>query len=98
MLPDAYNREFVDEFPEDQEASDDETDQVECNTASSTVYTNAINDSDPDSNHQLQEEKEDNRRCYGNPCKSGFSCVLKSCTSLVYTAQPTQSFIVCINT
>ncbi len=96
-LPDEYNRKFVDEFPEDQEASDDETDQVECNTASSTGSTNAINDSDPDSNQQLEEEK-DNRRCYGNSRKSGFSCVLKSCTSLVYTAQPTQSFIVCINT
>ncbi len=75
-LPDEYNREFVDEFPEDQEASDDETDQDECNTASSTLPTNAINDSDPDSNQQLEEEK-DNRRCYGNSCKSCFSCVFK---------------------
>ena len=75
-LPDEYSREFVDEFPEDQEASDDETDQDECNTASSTGSTNAINDSDPDSNQQLEEEK-DNRRCYGNSCKSCFSCVFK---------------------
>ena len=70
-LPDEYNREFVDEFPEDQEASDDK-----CNTASSTGATNAINDSDPDSNQQLEEEK-DNRRCYENSCKSCFSCVFK---------------------
>ena len=75
-LPDEYNREFVDEFPEDQDASDDETDQDECNTASSTLPTNAINDSDPDSNQQLEEEK-DSRRCYGNSCKSCFSCVFK---------------------
>ena len=76
-LPDEYERDFLGEHPEDEEASEDEieNDQNGCDMASSTEPTNSKQDSDTDSDEHVAEERDD--RCYGNSCKSCFSCVFK---------------------
>ena len=70
-------RDSLCEYPEDTEASDDEIENSKDDLVSCTEPLIPITrqNSDTDFNKHVAEESEG--RCYGNSCKSCFSCVFK---------------------
>ena len=76
-LADDYERDSLCEYPEDRAASDDEIENSQYDLVSCTEPLSSITrqNSDTDFNKHVAEESEG--RCYGNSCKSCFSCVFK---------------------
>ena len=74
-LADDCERDSLCEYSEDREASDDEIENSQDDLVSCTEPHSLITrqNSDTDFNKRVAEESEG--RCYGNSCKSCFSCV-----------------------
>ena len=76
-LADDYERDSLCKYPEDREASDDEIENNQYDLVSCTEPLSSITRQNSDSDFKKHVAEESEGRCYGNSCKSCFSCVFK---------------------